>query len=103
MSVPTGEELHCQAASLLEAVSDLSPAYRAAAEGQPPEQAARALQARASGILMQHIGALSEASTRCSCAVDFVLQLLHVPLSLHPLGQTGTNPWEVLSRLQYSL
>lgn len=65
MPLPTAEELHCQAAALLEAVSDLSPVYRAAAEGQPPEHAATALRARASGILMQHAGALSKASRRC--------------------------------------
>ena len=98
MSVPTAEELHCQAASLLEAVGDLSPAYRAAAEGQPPEQAARALQARASGILMQHIGALSEASIRRSCAVDFVLQLVRVPLSLRsPEGILAQIPGRALA------
>lgn len=46
--------------TLLEGVSSLSPVYKAAAAGQPPHQAARMLQARASGILMQYAGPLSE-------------------------------------------
>lgn len=53
-------ELRCQAGTLLGAVMDLAPLHAAAAAGRLPEAAARAMQARAGGLLMQHAGLLSE-------------------------------------------